>query len=290
MERMWRLKVKESIEYFLQLYKFEKLTLSFNQWSTICKTKQINEAALLSRQAGGGNGSLGGGIDAGEEFDDASIIDASSILIADGATNGSSSSSNRIKYVGNNCAIISINETDTNVEMSIVGPNIEVDRFIVKIKDVICKAYFTFELEEKIIKFKTYLFECEELLNKWLKMDNIQIGLSGNISYGADLADSDAELTLATARSNDSDSLSIAYKTSNTNLKLNKSRRNTIDEFISKLERDHLDMELSYGKLFQELGYTFLNSNPANHENADEDDFEYKEFNDRQVYLNSLFY
>lgn len=41
-------------------------------------------------------------------------------------------------------------------------------------------------------------------------------------------------------------------------LKLTKSRRHTIDEFLSKLERDHLDMELSYGKLFQELGYDFL--------------------------------
>lgn len=61
---------------------------------------------------------------------------------------------------------------------------------------------------------------------------------------------------------------------------MNKSRRNTIDEFISKMERDHLDMELSYGKLFQELGYTFLTNIPQ--ESFDEgDDGEYKEFNDR---------
>lgn len=63
-------------------------------------------------------------------------------------------------------------------------------------------------------------------------------------------------------------------------LKLNKSRRNTIDEFINKLERDHLDMELSYGKLFQELGYTFLTNIPQ--ESFDDaDDGEYKDFNDR---------
>ncbi len=152
--------------------------------------------------------------------------------------------------------------------MSIVGPNAEVDKFIVKIKDIICKAYFTFELEEKIIKFKTYLYECEGLLDKWLNKDG----------SAADLADSDTELTLPSARSTDSESVSIAYKT----LKLNKSRRKTIDEFISKLERDHLDMELSYGKLFQELGYTFLNSSSVSQEGFDdEDDFEYKDFNDR---------
>lgn len=54
-------------------------------------------------------------------------------------------------------------------------------------------------------------------------------------------------------------------------LKLNKSRRHTIDEFLSKLERDHLDMELSYGNLFQELGYAFL-SHSSYDENGDEDD------------------
>lgn len=97
----------------------------------------------------------------------------------------------KVKYIGNNCAIISINETTNNVEISVVGPNIEVDKFIVKIKDIICKAYFTFELEEKIIKFKTYLYECEDLLAKWL-------------NEAADGYDSDTELTLG--RLNDSDS------------------------------------------------------------------------------------
>ena len=53
-------------------------------------------------------------------------------------------------------------------------------------------------------------------------------------------------------------------------LKLNKSRRHTIDEFLSKLERDHLEMELSYGKLFQELGYTFL-SHSVEDDLADEE-------------------
>ena len=107
------------------------------------------------------------------------------------------------------------------------------------------------------------------MLAKWLSESN-------------DLADSDTEVTLASARSNDSDSLSIAYSKKNEGVKgvkLNKSRRNTIDEFLSKLERDHLDMELSYGKLFQELGYTFLTN--ANQEPTDEDDDEYKEFNER---------
>jgi hypothetical protein len=249
MERMWRLKVKESIEYFLHIYKYEKLTLSFNQWGTICKTKQINES-LLNRQLGGV-----------EEFDDASMIDAASVL---------QQSPDEKKTPGSNCAIISVAETDSNVEMSIVGPNSEVDKFIVKIKDIVCKAYFTFELEEKIIKFKTYLYECEELLAKWLVKE--------------DLADSDAEVTLPSAagrQNNDSDSKS--------SLKLNKSRRKTIDEFISKLERDHLDMELSYGKLFQELGYMFLNgssgvggfSGSADDNDDDEDSYEYKDFNDR---------
>ncbi len=53
-------------------------------------------------------------------------------------------------------------------------------------------------------------------------------------------------------------------------LKLNKSRRHTIDEFLSKLERDLLDMELSYGKLFQELGYNFLTRNSEEYGDEEE--------------------
>lgn len=140
-ERIWRLKVSEGIEYFLHIYKFEKLTLSFNQWSTISKTKQLNEAFFDSFKA--------------EDIGD----DSQSVT---GSTYGSD-----IKYISGNCAIINVNDTGSNVEINIVGENSEVDKFIVKIKDVICKAYFTFELEEKIMKFKTYLFECEELLSKW---------------------------------------------------------------------------------------------------------------------------
>lgn len=177
--------------------------------------------------------------------------------------------------MGNNCAIISVTETESNVEMRIVGPNSEVDKFIVKIKDIICQAYFTFELEEKIIKFKTYLFECESLLAKWLKPSE------------ESLADSDTELTLPSGskRSTSGDEVSIEYKS----FKLNNSRRKTIDEFITKLERDHLDMELSYGKLFQELGYTFLNGasggdqlqEPQSDEEENEEDVDYRNFNDK---------
>ena len=253
-ERMWRLKVKESIEYFLHIYKYEKLTLSFNQWTTICKAKQINESLLKQRQHR---------LNDDEEFEDTSMIDASTMLLAD----------DKIKYVDNNCAIIGVTETETNVEMSIVGPNSEVDKFIVKIKDIICKVYFTFELEEKIIKFKTYLYECETLLAKWLSPE------------AAALADSEVELTLPSARSagysSTNDSVSITYRS----LKLNRSRRNTINEFINKLERDHLDMELSYGKLFQELGYTFLANSSARVDDDenwdDEEEHKYMEFNDK---------
>lgn len=240
MERIWRLRVKESIEYFLQVYKYEKLTLSQQQWVTISKTKHINDT-LFSRQLMDNESE--------KELEDDEMT-------------------NKVRYIGNNLAIISINETSTNVEINVVGPNPEVDKFIVKIKDIICKAYFTFELEEKIIKFKTYLYECEELLSKWLNESNEDL-------------DSDTEVVLASHKTNDSDSVSISYLRKNEGgMKLNKSRRHTIDEFISKLERDHLDMELSYGKLFQELGYTFL-AQSASQEPTDEDDDEYKEFNDR---------
>jgi hypothetical protein len=245
MERIWRLRVKESIEYFLQVYKYEKLTLSFNQWATISKTKSISET-LFSKP--------------NYEQDDLNENDI------DSEENGT----NKVKYIGNNLAIISINETNTNVEITIVGPNYEVDKFIVKIKDIICKAYFTFELEEKIIKFKTYLFECEELLAKWLSAET------------NDGIDSDTEVVLASAKVKDSDSVSISYlrKSEGGGVKLNKSRQHTIDEFLSKLERDHLDMELSYGKLFQELGYTFL-TQAATQSPTEEDDDEYKDFNGR---------
>lgn len=168
-ERMWRLRVKESIEYFLHIYKYEKISLSHNQWVTISRAKQLNETFM--RQPG---------------EDDPNLDET---IQAD-----SGDSTVKIKYIGNNCAIISINETTNNVEISVVGPNNEVDKFIVKIKDIICKAYFTFELEEKIIKFKTYLYECEDLLAKWL-------------NESVDGYDSDQEFTLASGRFNDSDSM-----------------------------------------------------------------------------------
>lgn len=177
----------------------------------------------------------------------------------------------KIRYISNNCAIISISETSNNTEINVVGPINEVERFIVKVKDVICKAYFTFELEEKIIKFKTYLYECEDLLAKWLSDSD---GSGGGAGY-----DSDSDQMFLSARLNDSmDSLAGMRRPGD--FKLNKSRQNTIDEFISKLERDHLDMELSYGKLFQELGYTFL-ANVPQESIDDEESGEYKDFNDR---------
>jgi hypothetical protein len=173
-ERMWRLRVKEAIEYFLHIYKYEKITLSHNQWVTISRAKQLNESFLRQVDEDGNN-----------------LEENTSQL---GETTGDSA---KIKYIGNNCAIISINETTNNVEISVVGPNNEVDKFIVKIKDIICKAYFTFELEEKIIKFKTYLYECEDLLSKWL-------------NETSDGYDSDNEVTLASARFNDSNSDSMS--------------------------------------------------------------------------------
>lgn len=45
-ERMWRLKVKESIEYFLQIYKYEKVTLSHNQWMAITKNSLLNDSLM----------------------------------------------------------------------------------------------------------------------------------------------------------------------------------------------------------------------------------------------------
>lgn len=255
-EKIWRLRVKECIEYFLQIYKYEKLTLSFNQWATLSKTKQINES-LFNRQNNNNKNATDEEDEDGNQYDESNVIyDANDVL------NDKSS----IKYVGNNCAILSINETPNNVEMHVVGPNYDVDRFINKIKDIVCEAFFTFELEEKIIKFKTYLYECEGLLAKWL-------GKGGPENDD----DSDAEVTLASARSVDTDS-QISF-TKRNDVKLNNSRRNTIGQFITKLERDHLDMELSYGKLFQELGYTFLSH--ASQEPTEEDDDEYREANER---------
>lgn len=170
-ERMWRLRVMESIEYFLHIYKYEKITLSHNQWVTISRAKQLNETFLRNEEGDGGG------------LDETSTLSATE-----------SPDNVKIKYIGSNCAIISINETTNNVEISVVGPNNDVDKFIVKIKDIICKAYFTFELEEKIIKFKTYLYECEDLLAKWL-------------NESVDAYDSDNEYALPSSRY-ESDSMS----------------------------------------------------------------------------------
>jgi hypothetical protein len=40
---MWRLRVKECIEYYLQVFKVEKLTLNLNQWDTLERTKEVDD-------------------------------------------------------------------------------------------------------------------------------------------------------------------------------------------------------------------------------------------------------
>lgn len=262
-EKIWRLRVKEAIEYFLQIYKYEKLTLSFNQWTTLSKTKQINEGLFNRDMRKVEEDDDEGEDEDGNRYDPSNNIFELNEVLSD----------NKVKYVGSNCAILSVNETASNVEMHVVGPNVDVERFINKIKDIVCEAFFTFELEEKIIKFKTYLYECEALLGKWLsRPEDSRTSSSGG---GGDL-------TLRSDAS-DSGSLRLGLETHKTN-KLNASRRNTIGQFITKLERDHLDMELSYGKLFQELGYTFLSH--MSQEPTEEDDDEYRISNDR--YVNTL--
>ncbi len=151
-ERMWRLRVVEAVEYFLRVYRHEKLTLTVSQWATISKTKQLNEAFFDALRMPG---------------DEAAAMGSGRSVVEDGGQSVAGADWADVRQVSANCAIISVVETGAHVQIQIVGENGEVDRFIVKIKDVICKAYFTFELEEKIIKFKTYLFECEQLLAKW---------------------------------------------------------------------------------------------------------------------------
>jgi hypothetical protein len=259
-EKIWQIRVKECIEYFLQIYKYEKMTLSYNQWSTILKTKQINEALLYKQNDS---------VDIDEDFDGGRIID-------------NDGESNRNKFFGN-LAVISVKDTTTNIEINAVGPTLEVDKFIVKVKDIICKAYFTYELEERIITFKTYLLDCEQLLSKWLQ----------DRDFDSD-EDSDVDILLSSSRANlnDTSSLRGSFTTkkrdedySSSNGKLDKTKRKTIDEFITKLEREHMEMELSYGKLFQELGYTFLSKAPilVSHEENEEDADAYRTINDYSV-------
>lgn len=243
LEKLWRVKVKEAIEYFMQVYKYEKVTLSYNQWSTILKTKQIDESLLYND-------------DNDDDFE---------------------------RQRGPNDVTISYRDTQSNIEMNVVGIANEVEKFIIRIKDIICKAYFTYELEERIINFKTYLMECEQLLEKWLNNKELD-----------DFDDeSEIDLMLASSKSNfDTKSLSgVSFSSRGLNSsRLDKNKCKTIDDFITKLEKDHLDMELSYGKLFQELGYTFLsrsvnksNLNDTFHdddyENDDIDD--YRNFDDK---------
>ena len=257
LEKIWQIRVKESIEYFLQIYKYEKMTLSYNQWSTILKTKQINEALLYKQNDS---------VDIEEDFDGGRIID-------------NEGESNRNKFFGN-LAVISVKDTTTNIEINAVGPTFEVDKFIVKVKDIICKAYFTYELEEHIVSFKTYLSDCEQLLAKWLQ----------DKEFNSD-DDSDVEILLSSSRANlnDSSSLATSYTAKKKNEeytsgKLDKTKRKTIDDFITKLEREHMEMELSYGKLFQELGYTFLSRSTAFAPNEEtEEDAEYRTINDYSV-------
>ena len=70
------------------------MTLSYNQWSTILKTKQINEALLYKQNDS---------VDIEEDFDGGRIID-------------NESESNRNKFFGN-LAVISVKDTTTNIQI-----------------------------------------------------------------------------------------------------------------------------------------------------------------------------
>ena len=248
LERMWRIRVHEIIEYFLTMYKYEKLTLSYNQWSTLCRTKQLNEAMLSDSDnnyySGGGTSASDVTDDDDEENDDGG--GGTSRRHRGFAIEALLNDKHMVKYVGNNCAILGVTKTQSSVEMSVVGPFGEVDRFINLVKDIVCEAFFTFELEEKIIRFKTYLHECECLLAKWLT-----IALAAEDNNNAVITPSDHSVSVAYAKRNGgSATITNKKKTSSATspaVKLNKSRRKTINEFLNKLERDHLDMELSYG-------------------------------------------
>lgn len=43
---------------------------------------------------------------------------------------------------------------------------------LAELKDLICKLYFTNDNEQRLIKFKAYLGECEALLDKWQADEN----------------------------------------------------------------------------------------------------------------------
>lgn len=107
-ERIWRLRVKDCIEYYLQVFKFEKLSLSLQQWEAISKTNEINDTLIQSQTS----------IEDNETFDDSTI---------------NNENLNELKK--NSQAIVTVNKSSAKlVEINIVGPNDDVDRFIVKIK------------------------------------------------------------------------------------------------------------------------------------------------------------
>jgi hypothetical protein len=123
MERIWRLRVRECIEYYLQVFKSEKLSLSFKQWEAIEKTPEITNNLLGKHQTDEDN----------DEFDDVSTIVGST---------------DEKQY-----AVYSVNKTSAKiVEIDIVGLNIEVDKCIVKIKvNIHSYIFIFFEYYDKCI-------------------------------------------------------------------------------------------------------------------------------------------
>lgn len=58
-------------------------------------------------------------------------------------------------------------ETVEQIQLIVVGLHTAVNSIVDQIRDLICKLYFTIGNEEKIIKLKGYLNECENLLLIW---------------------------------------------------------------------------------------------------------------------------
>jgi hypothetical protein len=252
LEKIWRIRVRESIEYFLHIYKYDKLGLTRNQWTTILKAMGVPDETTMYKSCQ---------VDA---------EDGSRIIDNQNMPSGSGNGTNHMDALFGNLVYISVKEVSStgNVEINTAGPVVEVDKFIARVKDIICKVFYANELEERIVDVRTYLVDCEQLLDKYVQMSEF-----GDRQGGADGNDRDVEILLASSRAHptSSDTISVSYSNF-------RQQRNNDDDagridsgikckimnnYISRLEQDYTEIDLSYRKLIQELRYAFLTRDPV---------------------------
>lgn len=127
-ENLWRLKCKQTLDFFLKHYKYDVLNLTTNQWRLI--NRKLTTIMNIEKRA------------KKSEF-----VKLNNELYA------------RIQDQDE--------ELVKSVQIVLWGSTEQVDETCSQIRDLVCRVYFSLSNEQKLMRLVTHVNECENLLVDW---------------------------------------------------------------------------------------------------------------------------